>query len=277
MVRFSAIMLRSRGHLGWTSGVDMRVRVLGCSGGIGEGLRTTSLLIDDDILIDCGTGVGDLTLDEMSRLRHVFITHTHLDHIAALPLLVDTIFGSLQREPLAIHAQRASMEIIQRHIFNWEIWPDFFELPERERPVVQFEEMEAGQTVDVDGRTLEMVKVNHAVPAVGYVLNNDRSTIAFSGDTTTNDTLWEALNRQTRLDLLIIECAFADQQRSLSESAKHYCPSSLAADLARLRHHPRVLITHLKPGDEERIFGEICAHIPDRDLVRLRGGEVFEL
>lgn len=255
----------------------MRVRVLGCSGGIGDGRRTTSLLIDDDILIDCGTGVGDLTLDEMARLRHVFITHTHLDHIAALPLLVDTIFGSLQREPLVIHAQRASMEIIKRHIFNWEIWPDFFELPERDRPVVQFEEMEAGQEVDLDGRTLEMVRVNHTVPAVGYILANHERTIAFSGDTTTNDTLWDALNRHERLDLLIVECAFGNHQRGLSESAKHYCPQSLAVDLDRLRHRPKVLISHLKPGEEERIFGELVAAVPDRELQRLRGGEIFEL
>ncbi|HHO60058.1 MAG TPA: 3',5'-cyclic-nucleotide phosphodiesterase, partial [Thiotrichales bacterium] len=62
----------------------MKVRVLGCSGGICQSVATTSFLVDDDILIDAGTGVGDLTLAEMAAIRTVFITHSHLDHIAAI-------------------------------------------------------------------------------------------------------------------------------------------------------------------------------------------------
>src|SRR4051812_6037841 len=41
----------------------MIIRVLGCSGAIAAGCRTTSFLLDDSILIDAGTGVGDLALD----------------------------------------------------------------------------------------------------------------------------------------------------------------------------------------------------------------------
>lgn len=255
----------------------MRLKVLGCSGGIGDGLRTTSLLIDHDVLIDCGTGVGDLGLQDMARLRHIFITHTHLDHIAALPLLVDTIFGQLQGSPLTIHAQADSMAIIKRHIFNWEIWPDFFELPERDRPVLQFREMVPGERIAIDGRQLEMVPVNHTVPAVGYIVDNGRSTLAFSGDTTTNDSLWAAINARPRLDLLVVECAFGDHQRPLADAAKHYCPQTLAEDLGKLRHAAPVYVTHLKPGEEAVIFGQIQAALPGRDVHRLTGGEVFEL
>ena len=255
----------------------MRLKVLGCSGGIGDGLRTTSLLIDDDILIDCGTGVGDLSLEEQARLRHVFITHTHLDHIAALPLLIDTLFDQLQGRPLTIHALPESIEILKQHIFNWQIWPDFFELPDREHPVVRFEPMSPGEPVTIGGRTLEMVPVNHAVPAVAYCVRADSCVFAFSGDTTTNDSLWEALNAYERLDLLVVECAFANHDRELSELAKHYCPETLIADLAKLRHRPRTCITHLKPGDEDMIFGELEAGMPDRELQRLRSGDVFQL
>ena len=62
----------------------MQIRILGCSGGVSANLRTTSLLVDGDVLIDAGTGVGDLSLEEMSRIQHVFLTHSHLDHIAIL-------------------------------------------------------------------------------------------------------------------------------------------------------------------------------------------------
>ena len=255
----------------------MRLKVLGCSGGIGDGLRTTSLLIDDDILIDCGTGVGDLSLDEQARLQHIFITHTHLDHIAALPLLIDTLFDRLQERPLIVHALPESIEVLKQHVFNWQIWPDFFELPDREHPVVRFEPMVPGEPVSVGTRRLEMVPVNHAVPAVAYCVRTDSRVLAFSGDTTTNDTLWDALNAYERLDLLVVECAFANHDRALSDLAKHYCPETLIADLAKLRHQPRTCITHLKPGDEDEIFGELEAGIPDRELLRLRSGDVFQL
>ena len=75
----------------------MRIRVLGCSGGIGAGSRTSALLIDDDVLIDAGTGIGDLALEDIDSIRHVFLTHAHLDHIAGLPMLVDRLFLNIWR------------------------------------------------------------------------------------------------------------------------------------------------------------------------------------
>jgi hypothetical protein len=49
----------------------MQVRVLGCSGAIAKDCRTTSFLVDTDLLVDAGTGVGDLTLDEMAAIDDV--------------------------------------------------------------------------------------------------------------------------------------------------------------------------------------------------------------
>ena len=63
----------------------MQLRILGCSGSISRGSHTTSMLVDDDVLIDAGTGVGELTLEEMMPIKHVFLTHSHLDHLASLP------------------------------------------------------------------------------------------------------------------------------------------------------------------------------------------------
>ncbi|MEE8345525.1 MAG: hypothetical protein V3R35_09305 [Woeseiaceae bacterium] len=38
------------------------------------------MLIDDDILLDAGTGIGDLALKDLRTIRHVFLTHAHLAH-----------------------------------------------------------------------------------------------------------------------------------------------------------------------------------------------------
>ena len=121
----------------------MRLRVLGCSGGIGGGLRTTSFLLGKHTLIDAGTGVGDLSVAELSQIDHLFLTHTHLDHIAMLPLLVDTV-GAMRDRPLMVYATQATLDILRAHVFNWLVWPDFTEIPNKAAPWMQFVPFEVG-------------------------------------------------------------------------------------------------------------------------------------
>lgn len=252
----------------------MQIRVLGCSGGIGEGLDTTCLLVDEKILIDAGTGIGGLPLSSLRKIRHVFVTHSHLDHIAGIPLLVDTIFDALD-EPLTVHGRAETIAALRDHVFNNVIWPDFSAIPDRERPALRFQVMEAGEVRHVGDCTVELIPVNHAVPGAGYRVQCDGGAFAFSGDTTTNDTFWAALNRHASLDLLIVEAAFPDRDLELCRLAHHYCPSLLAEDLAKLRHRPQVYITHLKPGDEEEIVDQCRTGIRDLDVRPLSSGAVF--
>lgn len=254
----------------------MHLRVLGCSGGFGAGLRTTAFLVDDDVLIDAGTGVGDLTHEEMRRIRHVFVTHSHLDHVASIPLLVDTLFDELF-EPLVVHAAQPTIDALRAHLFNGRIWPDFSVLPDADGPVLRFEAIEPGAARAVGDRTFEAIPVAHTVPAVAYRCSNDTAAFCFSGDTSTNDTLWPALNNGRELDLLIVEVGFPDGERELARLAKHYCPGLLAADLAKLHAHPRIAVTHLKAGHEAETMDQLRAALPDHDLHRLQGGESFRL
>lgn len=255
----------------------MRVRILGCSGGIGANLRTTSLLIDDDILIDCGTGVGDLSIDEMAKIRHIFLTHSHLDHIACLPLLADTLYDRLQENPVILHCYPDTFEVLAKHIFNWQVWPNFLELPNKTNAVIQYSPLLPGESCHINDRSVEAVRVNHVVPGAAYRIANSSCAIAYSGDTTTNDEFWQMLNSHDELDLLVVECAFSDSDYDLSRQSKHYCPSLLAQDMEKLKHQPKTCITHLKPGEEADIFEQILLAMPDVDLVRLSGGEIYSL
>ncbi|HSH28446.1 MAG TPA: 3',5'-cyclic-nucleotide phosphodiesterase [Thiohalobacter sp.] len=258
-------------------GLDtMRIRTLGCSGGIGGELRTTCFQVDDDILIDAGTGLGNLSLEEMKGIRHIFLTHSHLDHLAGIPLMVDSIFGDIT-EPVVVHAAPPTLRALREHIFNWVIWPDFSVLPTAGRPVIHFEVMHPGESVELGARRIEMIEVNHVVPGVAYCIQKGARTFAFSGDTTTNDTLWPVLNRQARLDALVVECAFADEDEELAGKAFHYCPRTLITDLAKLEHAPRVFITHLKPGAEDRILAQLRCRLPHLDFRRLAGGQLIQL
>ncbi len=254
----------------------MKIRVLGCSGGIGAGLHSTSLLIDDDILIDAGTGVNELSLDEMVRIRHIFLSHTHLDHIACLPLMVDSIFAHI-KQPVVIHAQQHTIDVLQQHIFNWAIWPDFASLPSGNSPVMCYAPLEGGESVALEGRVFEAVAVNHIVPTIAFRIASGERSFAFSGDTTTNQAFWRALNAHDALDLLFVEVAFSNEQLALSEMARHYCPLKLAEDISQLKHRPEIFLTHNKPGLEEKILAESLAAMPDRQLSLLEGGMVFTL
>ena len=254
----------------------MELRVLGCSGGIGEQLRTTSLLLNSEVLIDAGTGLGDLTLQEMGCIRHIFLTHSHLDHVTGLPLLIDSIFDRI-KSPLVIHAQPPTLKAIQDHIFNNVIWPDFSLLPSRDQPVLSYEVLKPGETIQLGELNMTMVEVNHVVPAVGYIMRTPNHTSAFTGDTSTNDTFWPALNGLDRLDTLIVEAAFTNSDKKLSQQAGHYCPSTLAADLTKLRHKPNIYLSHHKPGAEAKILAECQHEITTHTVDSLHGGQIIQL
>jgi len=254
----------------------MQLKILGCSGGISAGRRTTCYGIGDDILLDCGTGVGALERDDMCHIRHVFLTHSHVDHVLGLPLLLDTVFDCVTK-PLIVHGQPETITALKEHILNWTIWPDFAELPNPHNPVLAYETMQPGDTVEVEGYAFTMVRVSHVVPTVAYIVERDGRSFCFSGDTGPNDTLWAALNARDSLDLLLIECAFPNSHAELCRLAKHYCPATLAEDLEKLRHRPTVVITHLKPGGEETTWRECQEEIRGFELVRAKNDQVYEI
>ena len=239
----------------------MRLRVLGCSGGIGgRHLRTTSFLLDGDGLIDAGSGVGDLTLAELSQIDHIFVTHSHLDHVTSIPFLVDTV-GGMRSKPLVVYSTRATIEIMKNHLFNWAIWPDFSEIPSAEAPFLCYQEIAVGETIQLGARRITPLPARHTVPAVGYHLDSGKASLVFTGDTGPNDALWREVNRIANLKFLIIETAFSNKERHLAEISRHLCPMTLAEELKKLERGAEIYITHLKPGEIEPTMLEIeeCA------------------
>ena len=256
--------------------MTIKLRILGCSGGIGgEHLRTTSLLVDDDILIDAGTGVGDLSIAELARIDHVFLTHTHLDHIACLPLMIDSV-ADRRSTPLTVYGTRPVLNILKAHILNWLVWPDFAEVPSADNPFMLYQPIELQQPVTVGGRTFTALPVDHTVPAVAYRLDSGVGSLVFSGDTGPCDAFWQAVNRIDNLRHLIIECAFPDREERLAIVSKHLCPSMLAVELRKLERPCDIHITHLKPGQMELTMAEIERCLSEHKPQMLRNNQVFE-
>jgi ribonuclease BN (tRNA processing enzyme) len=234
----------------------MRVRVLGSSGGIGGGRHTTSFLVDDDCLIDPGSGVMRLELDALARIDHVFLTHSHLDHVLSVPLLLDSVSG-LRDAALTLHAIPETLAILRGHLFNWLIWPDFNRIPSPEHPFLCYASLRVGEPAHLGDREIMPIPASHTVPAIGYRLRGPRACLIFSGDTESHDALWALAEESPDLTDLIIEASFTDDLADLASLSKHYCPKTLAPDLARLRPGVRVWITHLKPGREVAILSEL--------------------
>lgn len=267
----------------------MRVRVLGCSGAIAQGNRTTSFLVDDRVLIDAGTGVGDLTLEEMVRIDHVALTHAHLDHVAALPLMLDAVAASriaTGRPPLTVHALPATLDALRAHIFNDLIWPDFSVLPSREHALMRYQTLEVGDRLEVGSLQVEVLPAVHTVAAVGYAIRGDSGHWVFSGDTGHNPAFWDRINT-LQVALLVIETAFSERERDLARRSLHLSPSALAAGLDLMRpdaDYP-IYITHTKPAETQHIMAEIthlnherrARGLPSHRIGWLASGQSFDL
>lgn len=263
----------------------MKVRVLGCSGAIAKDCRTTSFLIDKDLLVDAGTGVGDLTIEEMSQVDSVLLTHSHLDHIAALPLMLDTV-ASRRKEPVKVYALAGTIAALKAHVFNDVIWPDFSRIPTPENPFVRFYEITTGQTMQFTNKVVEVMPALHTVPAVGYAITSGDGCWVFTGDTERNEAFWLRLN-QLRVAMLVIETAFSNREKDLARRSLHLSPESLAEELDCIAKDKRfpIYITHTKPTETEMIMSEIQqfdqtmpfgAHVT-HDIRWLRAGQEFDL
>lgn len=254
----------------------MKLKVLGCSGGIGGSQsRTTSLLVDDDILIDCGTGVGDLPLEVLKGIDHVFLTHAHLDHIAALPLMIDSV-GELRERPVLVHASAETLRILHSHIFNWLIWPDFSAIPDHARPFMRFQPIAVGERVTLGARAITALPARHTVPAVAYRIDSGAGQLVFSGDTAYCPELVAAINACPALRHLVLETAFAEEQHGLAVASRHLCPSMSRTMLDEIHASPMVHISHLKPGVGERIMAQLQAAGSRLSVRRLEQGDVLE-
>lgn len=267
----------------------MKVQVLGCSGAIARDCRTTSFLLGDDVLVDAGTGVGDLSLEQMARIDHVLLSHSHLDHVASLPLMLDAVASRRLASgagPVQVHALPDTVAALRAHVFNNVIWPDFAAIPHVDAPLLKFNTFAIGDTLAVAGRRIEVLPAVHTVPAVGFAAHGEQGCWVFSGDTERNPAFWARVNALP-VAMLVIETAFSDRERDVARRSLHLAPHVLAEELDHIdATRPRfpIYITHTKPAETELIMQEIRslddpAHPGDvrHDIRWLTAGDVFRV
>lgn len=214
-------------------------------------------VIDDLVAVDAGCLAFGANSLQKKQIRDVILTHAHIDHIAGLPLFIDDLFAFIEK-PLEIYATREVIEILEKHIFNWEVYPKFSELENENGKVMKYHPFEADETFRVEHLEIKAVGVNHKVPAVGFVISDESSAFAMTGDTAEMDEFWKEINSRKNLRALLIECAFPNRLAELAAASHHLTPSKLLAELKKFEHRDcPVFVKNIKPTYRREILEEL--------------------
>ena len=218
----------------------------------------TSFLINDELALDAGSITQALPLDAQRRIRQIVLTHSHLDHTASIPFLVENRFGE-QREALEILVTPQVLHTVKRHLFNNDTWPDFTRIPNDMLPAVRLVEVEPRATFAASGVRLTSVPVRHTVPTHGYLVEDEGGAVLFTSDTGPTEAVWELANATPKLKAVIVEVSFPNRMQAVADVSLHLTPTTLAGELAKLKRDVAVHLYHLKPAYVDELRQELAA------------------
>ena len=234
-----------------------------------------SIIIDDRVAIDAGSLAFSCSALQRRQIRDVVLTHTHLDHIAGLPLFIDDLFATLT-EPVRIHATRDVIEILERDIFNWSVYPRFSELMNKSGRVIEYHEFKQGSRFSARHLTITSVGVNHKISASGYIISDGKISIGVTGDTAETEDIWRALNLVTDLKAVLVECAFPNEMSDLATVSDHLTPQKLERELEKFEHSDcQVYVINIKPMYRDTILKQIGL-LSTKRINILEVGKVYE-
>ncbi len=252
----------------------LKIRVLGSYGSRIPGHHTSSLLINDGLLLDAGTVTSALSLEQQLGIDDVLLTHAHLDHMVDLAFLADNVL-TLRSSPVRVWAPQPVLDTVGRHLFNDEVWPDFTRLPSPEAPAIRLNPLLPDRETEIQGLKVRWVRTRHSVFSAGYCLSDGAAAVLFSGDTAATQELWQMGSGVPGLRAAFIETSFPNRLAELAKASGHLTPSGLKQELQKLDCGSMpIKILHMKPQFLDEIIQELN-HLGDDRLQILRGGEEF--
>jgi len=238
----------------------MKVKVLGCSGSEAIGHNPPGFLVNETVMLDAGTITGALTVEAQSRITDVFISHTHLDHIKSVLFLADNVVGRI-RKPVNIRSIPRVIDAIRRHLMNGLIWPDFTKIPSAKDPVLAYRPLAALKPVKAGALTIKAIPMNHPVPAVGFLVNDGKTSFLYTADTGPNEGIWREAAKARNLRGIIVDTSFPNSMDVIAGLSGHFTPAQLAFDLTRAKvgNDVPIYIYHIKPVHKKRVIAELRA------------------
>jgi cAMP phosphodiesterase len=234
----------------------------------------TTCLVNDRIAIDAGTLGFHGTPEQQAGIDHIFLTHSHLDHLASLPIFLENVYH-LRKTPPIVYASRDVLEVLQRDLFNDRLWPDFITLSSRVRPFLRLEPILPGQTLTVEGVTVTAVPVTHVVPTMGFLLRSEAGTVAYVPDTGPTEAIWQAARARSDLRAVLVEATFPNEMAWLAEVSRHLTPLMLRDELSKLGREVPTYVMHLKAHYRREVRDEL-AMLGLGQLSLLEPGRVYE-
>lgn len=258
----------------------MRLELLtssfGSEGAPSQLQHLSCIVIDDVVAFDAGSLAFSCSDRQRDQIRDVIISHSHLDHIAGLPLFLDDLFSTLT-EPVRVHAKAEVIEVLERDVFNWSIYPKFSELSNANGPVLEYRPFLAGNPFNIKHLRFTPIDVNHMVSSVGAIISDGRVSVGITGDTAHTEAIWKEFNNCEDLAAVLVECAFPDDLTDLAAVSHHLTPTGLASELAEFtRPGVPVYAINLKPMYRDQIVEQIEKLAIDR-LHVLEIGRPYDL
>jgi ribonuclease BN (tRNA processing enzyme) len=226
----------------------MRIKVLGASGSVSEGENTPAFLLDDFLLLDAGTVSLPFRKKAQAQISDIFLSHAHLDHIKGIPFLVENLTNNTKpKKFVTIYSGKEVIQDLKRHIFNNRIWPDFSVIPSPDHGLLRYHSLSTAGNIAVRQYRIHTTKVNHTVPAYGYLIEEDnRNCLVYSGDSGPTEAIWKRMAGH-RVMALIIEVSFPNALRKLALFTGHLTPSLLKNEIKKMPVLPeKIFITHAK-------------------------------
>jgi cAMP phosphodiesterase len=216
----------------------------------------TSFLVNDTLAIDAGSlgFFGHPT--EQARIKHLLITHSHIDHIASVPIFVENAYEG-KKDCVTIHGSQVVLDCLQRDMFNNRVWPDFIALSMPEAPFLKLQPLEAGQTVELEGLRITAVAVNHVVPTTGFILEEPGAAVVIVSDTGPTEDIWKAANATPNLKAVFLEACFPNAMTGLAVVSKHLTPAMLGQEVQKLTPPARIIAVHIKARFRQQVVQEL--------------------
>ena len=234
----------------------MKIQFLGVHNCESQNTKFISLLIDDILVIDAGGLTSSLSFPAQQKLKAILLTHQHYDHIKDVPAIAFNF--AMWNAAIDIYSILPVYETLTTHLLNGKLYPKFLEQPQG-NPTIKFTIIEPYQIERIEGYNVLAVKVNHAVPTVGYQITSpDGKVVFYTGDTGPGlADCWERVAPQ----LLITEVTATNKYEEFAKESGHLTPSLLKQELVSFRevkdYLPQVVVVHMNPDMEGEIETEI--------------------
>jgi ribonuclease BN (tRNA processing enzyme) len=248
----------------------MKIKVIGCSGAAFPGHNTPSFLLDNEIIFDAGSITNALDEKAQMRIKHMFITHAHLDHIMSIPFIADNIVVGAKNHKISVYSISPVIKTIKKHLFNSSMWPDFTIIPKPGKAILNLVKLKVGKSIEVNSYTVTAQEVHHTVPAVGYLVEDNKGKRFFyTGDTGPSDKTWEKIGNKN-IHCLIIDVSFPNSLEEMAVKTGHLTPHLLREELLKIQPEPEyIYITHPKP----QYFSTIKTEI---DKLKMKNVEILK-